>query len=88
MDMLFTNEVDKLEKLIEEIKEKEIKNKNLQYLIIKLQEINFDLKIALDETDNIDDNKKIENYVDNELIRRDKMEKLLPLFTYLYFSSQ
>ena len=86
--MLFTNEVNKLEKLIEEIKEKEIKNKNLQYLIIKLQEINFDLKIALDETDNIDSNKKIENYVENELIRRDKMEKLLPLFTYLYFSSQ
>lgn len=88
MDMLFTNEVNKLEKLIEEIKEKEIKNKNLQYLIIKLQEINFDLKIALDETDNIDSNKKIENYVENELVRRDKMEKLLPLFTYLYFSSQ
>ena len=86
--MLFTNEVNKLEKLIEEIKEKEIKNKNLQYLIIKLQEINFDLKIALDETDNIDSNKKIENYVENELVRRDKMEKLLPLFTYLYFSSQ
>ena len=86
--MLFTNEVNKLEKLIEEIKEKEIKNKNLQYLIIKLQEINFDLKIALDETDNIDSNKKIENYINNELIRRDKMEKLLPLFTYLYFSSQ
>ena len=88
MDMLFTNEVNKLEKLVEEIKEKEIKNKNLQYLIIKLQEINFDLKIALDETDNIDSNKKIEDYVENELVRRDKMEKLLPLFTYLYFSSQ
>tara|TARA_B110000967_G_C18620601_1_gene428628 strand:+ start:174 stop:437 length:264 start_codon:yes stop_codon:yes gene_type:complete len=87
MDLLFNNEVQKLENLISKLKDRDITNENLQYLIIKLQEINFDLKIALDETENNNYEKK-NKYINNELERRDKVDKLFPLFTYLYFSIQ
>ena len=88
MDLLLNNEVQKLEKLITELKNRDITNKNLQYLIIKLQEINFDFKIALDETENDNNYEKKDKYINNELERRDKVDQLLPLFTYLYFSIQ
>lgn len=53
---------------------------NIEYIIIKLQELNLEINETLDEIKN----KKTANYVKGEYNRRDKIRDLLPIFTYLY----
>ena len=55
---------------------------NIEYIIIKLQELNLEINETLD---NINHN-KINNYVKGEYNRRDKIRDLLPIFTYLYMN--
>jgi hypothetical protein len=67
------NSIDSLDKLITDT--------NIEYSIIKLQELNLNLKNILDSMNN---NNNIDEYVNNEYKRRDKMSELLPIFTYIY----
>lgn len=67
------NSIDSLDKLITD--------NNIEYSIIKLQELNLNLKNILDSMNN---NNNIDEYVNNEYKRRDKMSELLPIFTYIY----
>ena len=76
------NLIDQLDK-IESIN---LCNNNLYYLIIKLQELNLDLKTTIDDINN--DDKKIykSQYINSEFNRRDKISDLLPIFTYIYMN--
>ena len=71
-------------KLIETIKEfdKIADDNNIEYIIIKLQELNLELNETLDQIKN----KKTVNYVKGEYNRRDRISDLLPIFTYLYMN--
>lgn len=91
MENLYKQEVTKLTNLLTELKESELRKDKINYMIVKLQELNFDLKLMIDEINLLDDSESIDkmnNYVNNELDRRTKLEKLLPLYTLLYFSVQ
>ena len=91
MENLYKQEVTKLTNLLAELKEFKLRKDKINYMIVKLQELNFDLKLMIDEINLLDDDEtidKMNNYVNNELDRRTKLEKLLPLYTLLYFSLQ
>ena len=91
MENLYKQEVTKLTNLLTELKESELRKDKINYMIVKLQELNFDLKLMIDEINLLDDDEtidKMNNYVNNEIYRRTKLEKLLPLYTLLYFSVQ
>ena len=91
MENLYKQEVTKLTNLLTELKESELRKDKINYMIVKLQELNFDLKLMIDEINLLDDDEtidKMNNYVNNEIDRRTKLEKLLPLYTLLYFSVQ
>lgn len=82
----FTKEKEKTVDLLSKIKVNEEDNNKLAYLIIKLQEINLELKSIIDT---IEDKSKTEiqnKYIKNEFMRRNKIHELLPLFTYIYMS--
>lgn len=55
---------------------------NIEYIVIKLQELNLEINETLDQIKN----KKTANYVKGEYNRRDKIRDLLPIFTYLYMN--
>ena len=91
MENLYKQEVNKLGNLLNELKDTDLKKDKINYMIIKLQELNFDLKLMIDEINELHDietTNKMNNYVSNELDRRTKIDKLLPLYTLLYFSVQ
>ena len=58
----------------------------LAYSIIKLQEINLELRSLLESLDEGKNNLAIEKYVKDEFTRRDKISELMPIFMYLYMS--
>lgn len=78
----FINLIDQLNK-IESIN---LCNNNLFYLIIKLQELNLDLKTIVDDINNDDKKTYKSQYINSEFNRRDKISDLLPIFTYIYMN--
>ena len=78
----FINLIDQLNK-IESIN---LCNNNLFYLIIKLQELNLDLKTLVDDINNDDKKTYKSQYINSEFNRRDKISDLLPIFTYIYMN--
>ena len=81
----FEKEKEKILNLLEECnKLKEEDSEQLDYMVIKLQEISLDMKLMIDM---IKENKKeISNYVKNEFTRRNKINELMPLFLYQYMN--
>ena len=71
-------------KLMDKIKDLDeiADDNNIEYIIIKLQELNLELNETLDQIKN----KKTVNYVKEEYNRRDRISDLLPIFTYLYMN--
>ena len=71
-------------KLIETIKkfDKIANDNNIEYIIIKLQELNLGINETLDKVKK----NNISDYVKGEYDRRDKINDLLPIFTYLYMN--
>ena len=49
--------------------------------------MNLELKTLLESLDNDNNKLTIEKYVKNEFIRRDKISELMPIFMYIYMSS-
>ena len=84
----FKEEISKMCKLLKELNNKKnLINNKLAYSVIKLQEMNLELKTLLESLDNDNNKLTIEKYVKNEFIRRDKISELMPIFMYIYMSS-
>jgi len=85
----FKNEKKKLKKLLKVLEEFDtLENKEqLDFLIIKLQDINFDLNQAINQMyiEYTQDDR--DSVVSNELDRRDRVTELLPLFMNIYANS-
>ena len=80
-EFYYEKEKEKILKYLDEFdKIKLDNNKNLDYLVIKLQETSLEMKEILDTINDLEKNDNIRKYVRNEFIRRDKISDLMPLF--------
>jgi hypothetical protein len=87
VDLYYENEKEKILKIFKEIDI--IKEKNpseMDYIVIKLQEISLELKDTLNIIKDIKNKNYVKKYVDNEFERRDKIYDLMPLFIYQYMN--
>ena len=78
VDLYYENEKEKILKIFKEIDI--IKEKNpseMDYIVIKLQEISLELKDTLNIIKDIKNKNYVKKYVDNEFERRDKIYDLI-----------
>lgn len=86
-EFYYEKEKEKILKYLDEFdKIKLDNNKNLDYLVIKLQETSLEMKEILDTINDLEKNDNIRKYVGNEFIRRDKISDLMPLFMYQFLN--
>lgn len=86
-EFYYEKEKEKILKYLDEFdKIKLDNNKNLDYLVIKLQETSLEMKEILDTINDLEKNDNIRKYVRNEFIRRDKISDLMPLFMYQFLN--
>ncbi len=87
VDSYYENEKEKILKILKEMDMIKKKNSSeMDYIIIKLQEISLELKDTLDTVKDIKNENYVKRYVENEFNRRDKIHDLMPLFIYQYMN--
>jgi len=86
-EFYYEKEKEKILKYLDEFDKMKLdNNKNIDYLVIKLQELSLEMKDTLDTINDLEKNDNIRKYVKNEFIRRDKISDLMPLFMYQFLN--
>jgi len=86
-EFYYEKEKEKILKYLDEFDKMKLdNNKNIDYLVIKLQELSLEMRDTLDTINDLEKNDNIRKYVKNEFIRRDKISDLMPLFMYQFLN--
>lgn len=86
-EFYYEKEKEKILKYLDEFDKMKLdNNKNIDYLVIKLQELSLEMRDTLDTINDLEKNDNIRKYVRNEFIRRDKISDLMPLFMYQFLN--